>query len=764
MKSNKRFYFKLLSILTLLATLPVIIVGLFSYMKSSEIIETNIAEEKQQSMYQIQTNFEQILQTADLSVTTFVTSYQLLQALEEPLTANQFQLFNQLKKEMNQLQRSDSGIADLLLVSYEEGWGLNNNGLKRLTEEQTNTVIDMYADSPYKSSWKLETKEQILFDSSERTNCDYYINLVKKLPLNITNKSGIAIAYIPICDFNNIITSNLDSETIIVLDENDVVIGHSDSSKVGHNLSDASFINDLNALTADVGQYDLALDDSDYKLTYRKSAYNNWTYLSMIKISELNEQSNAIGWFTFIISAIILTGVIIFSFIASSRLYAPIHRLARTFASPSEDSSLPHKKGDEFTIIEHQILKMSEQNYELEQELQGQVGQLKQFFMTRLLQGKITADELQSKVLTFEYPTDWKYFLVFSIHIDTLEGSKYEPEHEDLLLFSLNTLVEKSIAQQHRMTPVVINKTQVTVFLADEDTHQNLLESITHSLQEIKKSIQDELNLSVSIGISQKHTDLADAHQGFKESTEALRHTLTLGPDSIIFFEHLQSDSSFFTFYPRHIENALFNAIKAGDKEEVDHNLDELIEALFNDKLNNTQYEIAIVRLLTNLIELTETLGVNIMQYGGHKSLFDQLYEFKSLTEIINWLKNLIIYPLMDESEERMQSQYKSISDEIIHIVQQEYDTDLTLNTISEKLHYNANYLSSIFRKETNTSFSEYLSLYRLNIAKKWLLETDITVKEIAERLNYNNSQNFIRSFKKVEGTTPGRYRQKNKG
>ena len=58
---------------------------MFSYLKSSEIIQSNITNEKEQSVYQIQANFEQVLQTVDLSVTNFVTSYQLTKTLDEPL-------------------------------------------------------------------------------------------------------------------------------------------------------------------------------------------------------------------------------------------------------------------------------------------------------------------------------------------------------------------------------------------------------------------------------------------------------------------------------------------------------------------------------------------------------------------------------------------------------------------------------------------------------------------------------------------------------
>ena len=47
--------------------------------------------------------------------------------------------------------------------------------------------------------------------------------------------------------------------------------------------------------------------------------------------------------------------------------------------------------------------------------------------------------------------------------------------------------------------------------------------------------------------------------------------------------------------------------------------------------------------------------------------------------------------------------------------------------------------------------------------AKKWLLETGMPVAEIAEKLRYSNAQNFIRSFKKKTGMTPGKYRELNR-
>ncbi|MNL85040.1 Transcriptional activator NphR [compost metagenome] len=61
-------------------------------------------------------------------------------------------------------------------------------------------------------------------------------------------------------------------------------------------------------------------------------------------------------------------------------------------------------------------------------------------------------------------------------------------------------------------------------------------------------------------------------------------------------------------------------------------------------------------------------------------------------------------------------------------------------------------------------NFADYLAQYRLEVAKRWLKETELTITDIAEKLKYNNPANFIRYFRKMEGMTPGQYRDKNRG
>lgn len=758
-KNSTNYYFRLMTFIIILTTVPVIIVGLFSYLKSSEVIQSNVAKEKQHSIYQVQTNIEQVMRTVDHSFTNFVSSSQLTETLRQPLTPDQFQLYNQVREELSHLQTYDTGLNDVLLVSIHENWIINNSGLRRLNNEQATEINRNYLSLPTKSMWVLEKKNELLFNQDANESCMYHMNLVKQLPINSVRKTGVAVATIPICEFSSITSQNLDLEETVILNEKFEVVGHSKNKNIGKNYSNHKLIQNLQGIKQQSGQFNMDINETDYKITFRKSDYNGWTYLSLIKIKDLNKQSSSIGWFTFFICTLLLILSLIISFIGSNRIYRPIHQLQSFISSKFHHKpELEHR--NEFDLIEHQIQHMLDQNIQLEQKVQGQVTQLKQFFMVKLLQGKISTDELQTKLASFGFNQHWRRLCVFTLQIDSFEGTGYNSKEEDLLLFAINTMIEDLFPSDIRMTPIVMNYYQVTIFLSDHDSDWEYTQFITNTAQTIQTKVKEELNIPVSIGISLPFTNLTSTIHAYKEGSEALKYTIKFGKESIIFFENLQRSKTFHTFFPKQIEHELFDAIKVCDKPKIDELLHTLLSKIVEKELNHTHYQISIVRLLNDLIELMQTLGIEIFEFDNKKSLFDHLYELKTLTEIQYWFRDIIIYPLINKIEERTESQYKNLSDKIIHIVQQEFDTDITLESIAARLHYNTNYLSTIFSKETNISFSDYLSLYRINMAKKWLLETNMSVKEISEKLKYNNSQNFIRSFRKNEGTTPGKYRE----
>ncbi|MNY46244.1 HTH-type transcriptional regulator YesS [compost metagenome] len=95
----------------------------------------------------------------------------------------------------------------------------------------------------------------------------------------------------------------------------------------------------------------------------------------------------------------------------------------------------------------------------------------------------------------------------------------------------------------------------------------------------------------------------------------------------------------------------------------------------------------------------------------------------------------------------------------MVEMIHAGYEQDISLESCAAQLKYHPVYVSRVFKKETGVTFIDYLTNYRVNMAKKWLKETDMKISEIAERLNYTNSTGFIRTFRKLTGMTPGQYR-----
>lgn len=103
--------------------------------------------------------------------------------------------------------------------------------------------------------------------------------------------------------------------------------------------------------------------------------------------------------------------------------------------------------------------------------------------------------------------------------------------------------------------------------------------------------------------------------------------------------------------------------------------------------------------------------------------------------------------------------QYSPYIQKILHIIDEEYMTDVTLKDISDRLYLSSMYVGQLFKKEVKKSFSQYLNQYRINIVQKLLLETDCSITEIAVKSGYATPNYLAKNFKKICGMSPKEFR-----
>lgn len=93
----------------------------------------------------------------------------------------------------------------------------------------------------------------------------------------------------------------------------------------------------------------------------------------------------------------------------------------------------------------------------------------------------------------------------------------------------------------------------------------------------------------------------------------------------------------------------------------------------------------------------------------------------------------------------------------IIEYLKENVPEKLTVEQVCKKFNYSKSYISRIFKEVTGKTIIEYFNFLKMEEAKH-LLALDISIKEIAERLSYNDPHYLTYQFKKTVGISPSKF------
>ncbi|MDQ0113453.1 AraC-like DNA-binding protein [Paenibacillus harenae] len=748
----------------LLSTLPVIFIGAFSYFTSSKEIQKNVNQGKMQLIMQINSNVEQKLTTVNHTLNQVINSTVLKKAMNRPLTADDFMMYDDLRNEIRHMQSFDTKLEDVVLINDRHNWMIKNSGLYPFKSYAHYEQLASLMQVPESTSWVLNPSGWFYSEeSADGAACSYSISLVKKLPTTGLEKYGLALANIPTCSLQDLLESDGDdASSIMIVDDQYRILLHPDQQLIGKPI-DVSGLK-IGQLSQSSGQFTAVLDQKDFAITYYRSDLNGWTYLSVTSIAGMTKESNKIGAYTLYICLFMLLLSMLLAWLGSRRMYSPIQLLLNQMGERLGD--IQKRKSNEFQAIGEQVHRLFQSKSQLEKEVSQHISQVRTFFLIRTLQGSVKQSELNEKLIQFGYEPQlngWKTMAVITLQIDYFENSRYTKQDLELLLFAVHNIIEELIPSGQRLSPVIMDQTVATVIGSAEDDRAEFHSSLYAITENLQQQVESYLNVQASIGMSLPLSSFSSLPIAYREGLEALKHRIKLGEGIIIQYENINAGNHYLKLnYPTHIENELMDTIKLAEKDKAKELLKLFLQAVFSVESSPQEYQIPLARLLNNLLIVMQESGVSLSQIHPMKgSLLEELLELRTAAEIEDWFWTRAALPMVNIFKDRQEAQYHNISEKIIDLVQHHYDSDLTLEECASRLHYNANYLSSVFRKETGYSFSEYLSMYRFNMAKRWLADSEMPIKDIAAKLRYNNPQNFIRSFRKQEGITPGQYRDK---
>ncbi|TBL70742.1 helix-turn-helix domain-containing protein [Paenibacillus thalictri] len=734
------YFIRLLAFSLILGVGPVLFLGIASYAVSSQAIQSQVNTANLQVLRQMQNSIEQIFELTDSTAIQFIDSSLVTDALQTNVTPNDFRMTSELSSGLTHIQATDL-FREVSFYNLKYGWQLADSG--RLTRSSNGFAEDEV----------VQTIKQSLAGSAW-THDSANIYLAKKRPINTPEPAGMIVVKIPLSQLSAFISKS-HTGVHAIMDQSGKLITSGDP-ETGAWL-ESTFPSLVSGMNQGEGLIPYSIDGKKMTILYSKSDYNRWTYLTVISVSEITKQSRAIGWLTFWIGLALVLAAFAFSVFGSRKMYSPIRALYSTVS----ESLLPENgKMNELSVIGDRVQTMIVTQRQMELDLKKSHFQLRDLFAIKLFQGEYKAKDIEDRMEYLRMERIIHPYHVLVLQIDTLEGTGYEHHDFELLMYGVGNITFELFPPERTLIPVLLGSSQVTLISGASSDLEELKREVYELSAKLQEAIEHFLRMKVSIGVSSPYSELKDASKAYKEGLEALEYRIQLGGKAILFFEDVKPDRVRLE-YPKQAETELLEAIRKLNAEEARHQLRLIVQQVISEVVMPEAYRLSLLRLFLELMDMIRENGLyEQMNLPDQQVLLSQLFSLPSAADMDNWFYGVLVEPAIGLLQEHMRDQYSTISGKVVHMIETELENDLTLEMCADRLGLNADYVGRVFRKEMGITFTEYLLGFRLQVAKKWLTETDMKIAEIAERLRYNSSASFIRYFRKMEGVTPGQFRQ----
>ena len=247
-----------------------------------------------------------------------------------------------------------------------------------------------------------------------------------------------------------------------------------------------------------------------------------------------------------------------------------------------------------------------------------------------------------------------------------------------------------------------------------------------HNSIEIIYVLKGKVNISID----------TDSYELFENEIEIINedetHVIHSDIDNKILIFHIDPD--FFEKYYTDIKNIFFYTNSSDEGAQEGPEYEELRGFL--------------ARLLCESVQMQEdydkeTEGILI------KLLFHLINNFHYLIQEQDSLKG----------NSMQLERYQRISKYIFN----NYNNNITLQDIAKKEFLNPHYLSHEIKNTTGYNFTDLLNLTRVEESVKLLIDTDMSISDISDKVGFSHTRYFNKNFKLFYNCTPLQFKRKNK-
>ena len=209
-------------------------------------------------------------------------------------------------------------------------------------------------------------------------------------------------------------------------------------------------------------------------------------------------------------------------------------------------------------------------------------------------------------------------------------------------------------------------------------------------------------------------------------------------------------------------ENEMIQAVTLGQQHK-----DKILMSAFNDQIFEKRVQDP-VRNAKNYCIIMNTLLRKAAEQGGVHPLHIDRISSRIATKIEQITNVRAVPDMMREVfssycrlvRKHVTNKYSNVVKNTILMIEADISAELSLHDLARRQNITAEYLATVFKKETGKTVIEYIRDKRINHAVHLLNTTNLQIQTIAMHCGIMDVQYFSKIFKRQVGKTPREYRE----
>lgn len=756
-----------------ISIMPVLI-GSFVYVESVKTIGQEVNKVNYMSLKQLKSvvdgKFEELSRT--VSNIALNQDIKTLMYLKKPIEAKDILTIREVQKDLAKFKISNSYIDEIYIY-------VNNNNYIFCSDSKYNS--DEIGDI---SQREFFIGYDELGSLTHMKNFKYFRILKNDTGNGVVRNKVILMHSLYLNDYNyptGTLIISLDGDKLINLIKNleltnqgKVILVDSKNEFYDNEKSEA-FLNSINYDTlkkTDATFYERGAG-KDVAVTHVASDALDLEYVSLIPINIFLNRVQYIKNIIYIYIGICLIAGIIAAFFLAKKNYNPLMKLKQMFINRLGNSA--NEEGNEFKFLENSLKGLLDENNSIAASLKQQKTALRNNLLVKLLKGRTgSMESLKDSLDSYNIGFNSDCFLVMAFSIEDpnrkLLGEDIDNEDAiNMIHFIVKNIVEELLNERHTGYMADIDGMMVCLVNAGENGRDACIQEtfkadIAGILTKALSFIKSKFEILLSAAVSDIHYGLQSIAAAYSETLEVFEYKTLVGEqDLIIQYEliHPNIAGCINNSYNLEKERLFANCIKAGDYKEAREILDDLLTNNFKKDIKSIQLAkcrvFGLVNTTLNALGEIRT-GFDIEFLDGLDPA-NRLLNTKSIADLkiqVDYIFNRIIDYFTDRESKHIPDW---IADVKSYVTLHFQESDLSIAGISEQENISVSYLSRTFKKYEGIGLLDYIHKVRLEKAKE-LMNEDMNIKDIARQIGYLESKALIRSFKRYEGITPGRFKE----